>query len=460
MAERPLPHARAARWLHAGWPVITVLYLALFLPIFRPQVSIIDPVGYYSWARSILIDRDLDTSNEYAHYGMAHIGPRTPTGYMHNQWASGSALLWLPAMGLAHGGVSLARALGATLPADGYSWPYVWAAALTSTLFGLGALLLAHRLALHLFGAGPALLATLTIWLATPFVYYQYQQPLMSHANTAFLSALLLYLWWRAHRHGRPPVEQFALGLIVGLAVWVRTEDLILLGLLGLELGIDWVREARERGPLPALRAAFARGLPILAGFALIFLPLIIFRRVVYGGWVLNTYAGSGGGTVSAPGVRVLRILFSSNRGLFVCAPITLPAICGLAAAWRTQRRLALFLAGWLLIVWAMLSIWSGWSGGDAFGPRHWVRFTPAFILGLAALIQRILARRPRALPAISLAAGLVIAWNLALMAQYALGFVAPSGRVDLLEMVRNQWRVIPAAAEQLAGRLTGLARR
>lgn len=76
--------------------------------------------------------------------------------------------------------VAASNSQGVPIARDGYSWPYVMAAALSSTLAGLGAVLLIYSLARRLFGDFAALLASILIWLATPMVYYQYYEPLFS----------------------------------------------------------------------------------------------------------------------------------------------------------------------------------------------------------------------------------------------------------------------------------------
>ena len=49
----------------SGAFIIALLYVCLFPPLFRPLVYRIDPAGYYSWARSVLIDGDLNVKNEF-----------------------------------------------------------------------------------------------------------------------------------------------------------------------------------------------------------------------------------------------------------------------------------------------------------------------------------------------------------------------------------------------------------
>ena len=199
--------------LLSGWRLIIAIYLAFFIPLFRPVVSVIDPVGYYSWARSLLIDGDLNVANEFAHYSMDNNVPITLTGYPHNQWSAGSGLIWLPSMTAAHVAVTLSAKLQAPIVADGYSWPYVWAASLTSTITGVGAVLLSYFLARKLFGNFVSLLSAIVVWLGSPLVFYQYHQPLMSHANDAWLGALFVLVWWDARYRSYRSISMLGLPL-------------------------------------------------------------------------------------------------------------------------------------------------------------------------------------------------------------------------------------------------------
>jgi hypothetical protein len=438
------PKPTRLQWWTAGERWLLIGYLLLFLPLFRPDVGVSDPTGYYAWARSLLIDGDLDLTNEFQHFGMGHAILRTPTGYVHNQWAAGSAWLWLPLMGVAHGLVGLGGILGWPLPADGYSWPYVWAAALTTTLTGLAALLIVYRLARALFGNTAALVATLAVWLATPLVFYQYHQPLMAHANDAFLNALFVLTWWQARRANFAPAYMVYLALVIGAAVWVRTQNGILLIALCADLVYEplsaWLRDRRMAG----WKSTAGRAFYLLLGFALLFAPLSIFWRIIYGGWLVNTYDASGGGTLTWSAPHWLDVLFSSDRGLFVWAPVTLIALAGLRPLFATDARLARLLTIVALLHWYVISCWSIWAGGHAFGPRLWIALTPFWGLALAALLDGSGRWRPWVGRLIVGVVGLLIVWNILLMLQYSIGLVAPTGEVDLALMVKNQFAMFP----------------
>ena len=436
-----------------GWRLVVVIYLALFIPLFRPVMSFSDPVGYYSWARSLLIDGDLNVANEFLYYEMGKM-PVTATGYTHNQWAAGSSLLWLPGMLAAHVSVSALEPLGIPIVADGYSWPYLGAASLTSTVAGLGAVLISYHLARKLFGGFAALLASVVIWLASPLVFYQYHQPLMSHANDACLGALFVWVWWTARDHDFSPRWMLLLGVIIGVAVWVRPQNAILLLAVLLESAFDLALTIRRGVGKAGAGRAFRRIMPLSMGFAVLFLPLMLFWHEVYGAWLVNSYQAVGGGDFDWRASHVWEVLLSTNRGLFVWTPVALFSVIGVRWLFQVDRRLTRLLCSIALLHLFVISSWSVWYGGHAFGPRFWVALTPFFASSLAALVNHLdgTLRAPRSL-LLGLGSAFVV-WNFLLMLQYSTGLVAPTGPVDLGALIRNQFAVTPKMLEQLVRRL------
>jgi hypothetical protein len=442
---------RRGTWLSSGWRALLLLYVLLFVPLFRPDVGVNDPAGYYAWARSVLVDGDLDLTNEFTVYGMNDLVPRTPSGSAHDQWAAGSAWLWLPAMALAHAVLKVGG--WSSVPADGYSWPYVWAAALTTTLSGLGAILLVYHLAQRLFSAFAALLSALAIWLATPLVFYQFHQPLLAHANDALLNALFIWCWWQVRQNGDKPIGWLRLGLVIGAATWVRTQNiLLLLATIVEQMVIQRWPLAREA---TAPRFALVRNcLWLLTGLAFTVIPLSIFWHSIYGAWIVNTYQASGGGVFDWRASHWWQVLSSSDRGMLVWTPITCLALVGFYPLWRADRRLATLLGSVVLVQWYVISCWSHWSGGHAFGPRLWTAVLPAFGLSLAALIDRLDGGRWAPRWAIRSVITLFVVWNFLLMLQYSLGRVAPSGEVDLVQVAKQQFALAPELFVQLMARI------
>ena len=127
--------------------------------------------------------------------GRARDDMKTSTGHLENQWSVGPALLWSPWFAVAHVGVRVARIWHPELPADGYSWPYRYACAVGTAVYGWIALLLAWRAAELVGFTAAAPVAVAMIWPATPLPVYQLFLPFHVHALAAFGVAWFVWRW-------------------------------------------------------------------------------------------------------------------------------------------------------------------------------------------------------------------------------------------------------------------------
>ena len=435
--------------------LLVVIFLLLFPLLFRPRVYGFDPVGYFSWLRSVVVDGNLDTTDEYLRYGNEEIVGPTITGYNHNPYAVGAPLLWSPFYLTAHAVESARSALTRSPPPDGYGEVYVWAVSLGSALLGFAAVLVLHTLARRLYGEPTATVAALIAWLASPLVFYTYSHPTMAHAADAFANALVFAAWFAVTRDARPrhgqgqaqPLPQargarlrnwLLMGASIGLATLVRTQNL----LLGLVPGAWLLAQvlARGRGQAPPLHSVVAFG----AGALIAFAPQMIVWRVVYGSWIeLNPYAYTQGAGHFTGTFQILPVLFSTDRGLFVWSPVLLFAIAGLAPLYRQHRRLAVFLIVHFVTQVLLVSAWSVYNGALAFGARLLLQNTPAYVIGLAAFADWLRRRGWSARRAAAFGAGFV-AWNFLLIAQYSVGTVPRAGAFPIGDLIAGQFAVLP----------------
>src|ERR1700741_1387864 len=106
--------------VRAKFPPRVMLVLLLFsLPLVNPWVRG-DGVGYYAFARALLIQHNLDFTADYQHanqgFREARLGSdgspkeafRTPTGRLDNHFSVGPAILWALFLICAHVGVLVA----------------------------------------------------------------------------------------------------------------------------------------------------------------------------------------------------------------------------------------------------------------------------------------------------------------------------------------------------------------
>jgi hypothetical protein len=422
-----------------------VLLFLLTLPLVTPRIRGADEIEYFAYLRSAVFDHDLDFENEYGWFyardpeGLAgfkatFLDRREPlTGRPINFGPIGAALLWSPFYLLAHTGVLAARALGASVLADGYSWPYAAAVAYASALYGFLGFLLTHDLLRREGVSEPsASWAVAALWLGTPVLYYLTLAPGFSHAPSLFAVALGLWLWRAAiARDGGSTRDWAAIGAGGGLAALVREQDGLFLLLPGVWLLLE---AARRRDAHRLLRHSLASA----TAAALVFAPQLLTYRVLNGRFAPSTLVAR---KMDWSSPHFLQVLFDPGHGLYLWAPLLLPATLGLVAAWRRQRELTAFLAaGLLLQVWINGAV-ASWSQAGAFGSRRFVAATPLFAWGLAALGAWLLPRLGRRAGAALIA--VFVWWNLSLMVQFGLRLMDRQ-RLEWPRVAINQVTEVP----------------
>jgi hypothetical protein len=398
------------------------------LPLVTPRLRASDEIEYFAYLPSLAFDYDLDFENEYRHFyeqnpqglqGFHHtflVLRDETTGRRLNFGPLGSALLWSPFYLVAHGLVLGARALGASVPADGLSWPYVAAACYGSAVLGGLGLLVTHDALCRFLrlGDAAATASVLALWLGSPLLYYMTVAPGFSHAPGLFAVALLL---WLTLREWAVPSEGFLgwalLGFLGGLCALVREQDglfLVMPGLLLLE------RTLRSRGRGRELTRGLLRGLAMAGAAFLAFVPQLLAYRSLYGGYHPSPIVGQ---KMHYWSPHFFDVLFDPAHSLFFWSPVLLVATAGLVWVAATRDRpYALALAGLLVQVWICGSIQS-WSQNGAFGMRRFISATPCFALGLAPLLASLLLRGSRR--AVLVAVAFFAWWNVSLMVQFGL---------------------------------------
>ncbi len=415
---------------------LLVLVFILTLPLVTPRIRGADEIEYFSYLRSLVFDGDLEFGNEYTWFyerdpqGLAgfkatFLDLREPSGRHINFAPLGSALLWSPFYLAAHAGVVAARALGASVAADGFSLPYELAVCFASALYGFLGLLLIHD-ALRRWGGFPEPAAGWTVvalWLGTPVLYYLTVAPAFSHACSLFVVAGLLWLWLRARSQATTsPLAWALVGATGGLAGLVREQDALYLVIPGLDLA--WRTVTRREWRLGLV------GLVALGGAAFVlFMPQFLAYHAINGTFKPTTLV-TRKMTWTSP--HFFEVLLDPGHGLFVWSPLVLVGVVGLVVLVARRRRGALplwLLSGFLFQVWINGAVES-WSLAGAFGSRRFISATALVAWGLCALVASALTasrRRVRRL-GVALTLAACVWWNLSLMVQFGLRLMDRQG--------------------------------
>jgi hypothetical protein len=438
---------------------LLLLLFLLSLPFLNPWIRG-DGVGYYAYARAPLIQHNLDFTEDYRHANESFRGQRvdengqprslfrTRTGHLENHFSVGPAILWTPFLLVTHAGVLLARALGSSVAADGFSAPYRITMALATAIYGFLGLLLAFRLARQYVEERWALLATLSIWWASSLPVYMYFNPSWSHAHSSF--AVALFLWyWHETRSSRSIAQWLILAAITGLMLNVYYPNAMVLAVLAIEALRQYYLAFRPDSSAPRDSTLHARELllrhSLFAAVVLIcLLPTFITRYLIYGSPFESGYIPLRDWLWSSP--VFFSVLFSSNHGLLSWTPILILAIVGLFLFWRRAPLVGAPLLAGFLAFYLFISCYPDWAGISSYGNRFFVSLTPLFIFGLAVFLDRTaqLFRSRRAALAAACAILAVFAlWNAGLIFQWGSHLIPARGPVSFSEIAHNQFFVV-----------------
>jgi hypothetical protein len=435
--------------------LLAIIFL-LTLPLSNPWVRG-DGVGYYAFARSMLIEHRLDFTKDWLAantsfrmgrtdaQGNIAPGEYTATGHLDNHFSVGPAILWFPFLLVVHGSVLLCDRLGGQIPADGFSKPYRMAMAVGTALYGFLALMISFVLARRCVAERWAFLATLGIWFASSLPVYMYFNPSWSHAHSAFMVALFLWYWIRT-RDARTWLQWIVLGAIGGLMMDVYYVSGVLL-LLPLLESLKSYWNARKGPGMAATGRLFFGNVVFAIALVTAFLPTLVTKRIIYGNYAKSGYEHLWLWT--SP--YLLKVCFSADHGLFSWTPILIAAVIGLFFLWRYDRELAVYS---ILIFAALLytvGCYQDWDGLSSFGNRFFVSLTPIFVLGLAAfldLLGRVWTER-RAASVSASATAVFILWNLGLIFQWGTHLIPARGPVSWRDAAYNQFAVVPVEASQ-----------
>jgi len=438
---------------------LLLLLFVLSLPFLNPWVRG-DGVGYYAFARAPLIEHTLDFTEDYRHANDSFRGPRidengqpraefrTPTGHLDNHFTVGPAILWFPFLALTHAGVLLARAIGYSVAADGFSAPYRIAMAFATALYGFLGLLLAFRLARQYVAERWALLATCGIWWASSLPVYMYFNPSWSHAHSAFVVSLFVW-YWHETRASRSLSQWLVLALIAGLMLNVYYANAMVLAILAVEALPQYAAafrlEPSARGPRRRLPALLLSHFLFAAVLILALLPTFVTRQIIYGSPFESGYVPLREWFWSSP--FFFSVLFSANHGLLSWTPVLLFSIFGLIFSCRRAPGVGGPLFAAFLAFYLFISCYPDWAGISSYGNRFFVSLTPLFVLGLAVFLDsfaQLFRSSRRAAFAAAIPLALLVLWNAGLIFQWGDHLIPARGPVSFSEVFRNQFTAVP----------------
>jgi len=445
------------RWRRTSiYERILIAIFLISLPFVNPWVRG-DGVGYYAYARALVVSHNLQFESDWRHAnlsfregrvdanGRVHQDQYTATGHLDNHFAIGPALLWIPFLTLTHVTVLAADRFGAHISANGFSWPYLDTMAVVTAVAGFLGLLISFRLAGKYFPERWTFLATLGIWFASSLPVYMYFNPSWSHDQSAFVIALFLWYWDRT-RMERTSRQWLILGMISGLMVDMYYPNAVFLFVIVVEFAFHSAYSRKSGTSIKEAVSQFTRHYALFTGALLLaFSPSLITRRIIYGSFFSSGYPGSLWHVTSPVWTSVL---FSADHGLFSWTPALLIACAGLPFLYKRDRTLGTAVAASAFAFYCLIAVYVDWDGISSYGNRFFISLSPIFILGLAALLtayEKLLRRTRAAVASAAIVLALLSAWNFGFIFQWGMQLIPDRGPISWSTMIFNQFHVVPA---------------
>ncbi len=418
--------------------ILLAAALLASLVLVTPRIGESDAIEYFSYLPSLVLDGDLDFTNQYTRFYLedpvgragfkeTFLDRSTATGLKLNFGPIGSAVLWAPFYLATH----------AIVRGDGMSQPYRTAVTFASALYGIVGLFLCYRLARRYEAPLPSLAAVVALWWATPVAYYLYIAPGMSHACSLFAVALFFTAGFWAWRDavGRWVVW----GACCGLMALVREQDLFF-SVAALVAALSPRLQASIAGRVKRL---FAFGVAALAVFS----PQLVVYQILNGRPLPSPHVEAKMNWVSP---HFFQVLFSPEHGLFFWSPILLLFLAfGLVFLKREREAGLALLLGFLSQVYISGAV-DSWTQAGAFGSRRFVGATAIFAVW-GAVAFAALAPRVRRFGVATLVVVFVL-WNVSLMMQFGLG-IMNRDRLEWDQIARNQIEEVPSKFLQVLER-------
>lgn len=378
---------------------LSILTLGMFLACYfssyssnkaTPKKHIIysDGAGYYLHLSQWFIYNDpqyafleeLDDKYPKNRFG-DHLEIAHSKGKKINKYYPGTAVMLTPFFLMAH---AFQAVTGGVM--DGYALTYQIMASFGAVFYWLlgsiGLYLILLRLKIK---PVYALLTVALLSVGTNLFYYTISAPTFSHVYSYALInwIVLLFLKW-AENTTKQLFLLFTF-LLIGLAFVVRPTNIFIVLLLPFlfKSGTDFwnnITTLVKRNTRYLITGSVLFIIPILF--------LIYHNYQIRGGLALNSYTNESFTYLTNP--KILEVLFSYKKGLFVYAPVLLSSLIGCYIVFKKSHYLFIgLLLTFIVFTYVTASWWSWWYGGG-LGMRPYVEYMILFAIPIAFLWQYI----------------------------------------------------------------------
>ena len=340
-----------------------------------------DALGYYMYLPGMFIYGDVKElkwfpkidSTYQVSGGQLYQTSQLENGDYAFKYLGGVAIMEAPFFFIGH---AIAHANDA--PEDGFSWPYQYAIIFGAVFWYFIGLIYSRKVLLRYYSESITSLTLFAVILGTNLLQYVSVDGAMSHAFIFPLYAMVL--WFTIRWHETPKMGfALAIGLLSGLAIISRPTELIII-FIPLLWSLETSGKLKSKWAL--VKTHKLHLVAAALGGILGILPQLLYWKHATGSFVYDV--GSKWYFLNP----WWRVLVGFEKGWFIYTPMAIFMVAGLFFMKGKPFRKAV-LTFCLLNIWIIIS-WSDWRYGASYSTRALTQSYPVFMLGLAAIFERI----------------------------------------------------------------------
>lgn len=406
------------------------------------QIDPGDDTGYYAFLRSLFFDGDIDFFNEKNY---AHIDNITPTGFVFNNWQIGQGILFFPFFLTGHFLATALNFFGIPISTDGYSTPYYLSTAIASHTYLFLGLLLLNKLIKHFTTERAALIVVISIWIASPLLYYSFIRQRMAHTVEFFMAVLFIYSWIKK-RESKNYVDHAFLGALLGFFCLIRIINISFFALYFIDQISLLVNNSSKEKQL-LFKSFLTRSIWVFLSFFLVLSPQIFVWQTLNGTPLPSRHfemASAGLSFLISDDLftKFLDVLFSPKWGLAFSFPIFFVSIIGFFSE-KKFKRIKIGILAYLASMIFIVTVYP--ENSDSYGKRHFISAIPLLALGLAGILNWTLTSGRRIYFLYSLIL-LFALWQYILLIEYKIYLVYndPHYSISALEKIKTIVKINP----------------
>lgn len=423
-------HDPFAQWFIGFFLLLASIFLAHYWVVGQAVYG--DGIYHYAFTRSIVKDGDIHLVNEYSHtyspvnnnnvYPVAPVTVEnvTANGFAQNKYGIGAPLFWVIPFAFVDFFVNVWNIVSLPISSHGFSDLYQISVGLFNVAAASLGVVLLYVFLKNYFKPVPAFIAVATVLFGSNLFYYSSLDVINSHPFSFLFSTIFLFYWWKTFAR-RTHKQWFLLGIILGILLLIRTQDIVFLVLIVAEI----IVLLKQKGfTMSHIRQEIPKYLLFAVGLILAFLPQLFVWQTLYGDIWTSPYI-RGGERFTFLNPHLIELFIYSKIGIVFWTPLFLVCIAGLVFFFKKQKMLAGLSL--LLVVSEIyfISAWSGWTQGESYGVRMLISSIPFMAIGLAYMTQKLLERFT--LKKVIIICSAVVAFNFALVFYFLLMHQSPT---------------------------------